>query len=433
MIRTKIKFVIDGRQLPSSANLDTNTSAILRQHQLIGSETKAVAFSGLIQSETEQLISLPKTFVLRSHRENLMFARMVIRAIRKYERGLSKEERSESTLIGRGLAISTALALLDDWMRHGEYRTDERLFRRDSRGRINWKRTISQLGPLYLENTPFYSEHIVQKRVPDTENFVRRIHHWAVHKSDRFFGWLVSEHGTVAPELIGLGDKGPGTKKECLRALTSALQKTFSDRKISLLKYLIEFVRESPEDDGKGGVVYGTRNFHHLWEEVCRSVLKSDSEDVKGILPQPRYVGLRGSNPSQRPDIVLVSPQHLVVLDAKYYDTTISLPGWSDLIKQFLYANTLEEVAAGKAVTNFLVFPSAQKVELLFSHLPYVVIQSAGAEVEKLGTIYCLHVSLEDLVRSYCLGRTDTDVRAKIFQLSDEIILKQATKRKFGG
>src|SRR5690606_31885121 len=122
----------------------------------------------------------------------------------------------------------------------------------------------------------------------------------------------------------------PFSKKESIRIARKFLNRTFSDRNSRLLRLLIRFIENTGEvGRSKVGGIYGTQYFQNVWEAVCANVLSNDFNSVKERIPQPKYEGLDQSKAiGQRPDIILVDAGIAAVVDAKYYDTKNSLPGW---------------------------------------------------------------------------------------------------------
>lgn len=107
-----------------------------------------------------------------------------------------------------------------------------------------------------------------------------------------------------------------------------------------------------------------------------------------------------------RTDIIACTTQGYALLDAKYYEanSSYSLPGWTDIAKQFVYEQALRKVVgADTCITNAFVFPvEGDKL------IPYSSIEMMFSKDDRLvdgfPKIKIIGLNVETVMNSYLNG-----------------------------
>ncbi|XRG77009.1 LlaJI family restriction endonuclease [Rossellomorea sp. GAMAL-10_SWC] len=289
--------------------------------------------------------------------------------------------------IGGNNSISSAFWIMEDFINNGLINLQKEINSINTSGRINWNRTINKLNPVLSNGNPLYLDFFSKNRNVDINNIIYRIHKYAVYQSLKRFGWLISyplEH--EESDLII-------DKDTAIHYLQIELQMTFIDREVNLYKNLIEFLNGSIENDKNNHIfTFLTPHFHTVWEKITDYIFDGIKDDEINI-PRPYWnVKHKIKYTKQIPDTIFISENKLFIVDAKYYRVE-KLPGWSDLVKQFFYANTLK---VPLDIKNILIFPSSHK-ETIIKYLGYAAIENN----DDLGYINGYTVDLIEAMKSY--------------------------------
>jgi hypothetical protein len=144
---------------------------------------------------------------------------------------------------------------------------------------------------------------------------------------------------------------------------------------------------------------------------------------LKSLLPQPEWESdLVGGHIAQRPDVFLVKNQGLYILDAKYYNYNVNIPGWHDVVKQLFYRHTMKSVARSREFTRLL--PEVREIYNAFLMPGYeddcVYIGRVHVpRVEDLGEIKAFAINQKKAFSAYAY-RNDTafvdDLQAAVVQ-----------------
>lgn len=104
-------------------------------------------------------------------------------------------------------------------------------------------------------------------------------------------------------------------------------------------------------------------------------------------------------------DIVIESAEEIVVADAKYYGTqsTVTAPGFADLLKQSFYSKGVEELSSGKSVKSVFVFPTWNDSYRLSKSGFYK--RETGEPTEWLNDVDCIYIDVSTLMQNYVSKR----------------------------
>lgn len=378
---------------------------------------KSVSFSGFLNSPSGLVVFLPKTTNLGLPPDALReYSRVVFKALIRFRRQNAASLVGDSGFLADDLIgvtqISLQIELITDWLTHGVYKSSEKRSRLALNGRIDWGATIRQIDPFVSKKRLVYPSFVVSESREHSRTLIARIHSWVIAQCDRTIGWLISADGSAraVPELTRVPVTLPCTAEAAIRSLRAELQTQYNSRKVLLLKSLITFIQQANKIDGSANV-FGSLKFWRVWETVCKSIVDNSYDTLKLNLPQPLYTGpdFRSAAARQIPDMLVLRDDKIIVIDAKYYDISKTLPGWGDIVKQFFYAKTLGHIKSTYKLANCFLFPMPTQA---LQSPTKVILMAKGPSSERLKEslnkefppIKCLYIDIYSAMRFYLNG-----------------------------
>jgi len=352
---------------------------------------------GFLVYKNDILIIFPKNFKISLNEFELVnqvqtLAQTLIRY--NNEKNLQSNELLGDIDSHNEEGIASALWLIHDYIEYGFIRKDSKKYS-DSGANIDWQRTMKTTQPIISSSNVLYLNPYYLKNKSDTENFIVNLHKYAIQKSMLKFAWILGykfeEYDPIFVEL-------PCEKTLAVYLLEKELNFTFSDREMKLINNLIEFIQGSHANSHKITIdTMATKYFHTVWEAMCKFVFKDQSNSLKSILPRPVWYLENGKTKEtqQIPDILVHQKleNNFYILDAKYYNSPKTLPGWQDLVKQFYYFYSLPQ--RFNKVYNILLFPG--QVEKKIEILGYIEMHNR----EELGRIFAYTLDVYSLMNDY--------------------------------
>lgn len=142
--------------------------------------------------------------------------------------------------------------------------------------------------------------------------------------------------------------------------LQAKIAHTFNENELLLFKNMLDIILYLDSSADKENFIFGTNNFHHIWEQLVDSVY--GEKDKEKFYPKV-YWRLNGSKAafsfgnsekrnSLRPDTIMIQnrgkpEQKIFVLDSKYYRYGATknpnhLPDSASVVKQLAYAEYID-------------------------------------------------------------------------------------------
>ncbi len=398
---------------------------------------KYLMFEKTINQEAEIKV-LMDLFNKFSHRENL--DRDIIEDMDLYS------EESDNKF------IPIVLFLIEDYLQNGIYYNEIDSVERDGAGEINWNITIDQVMPLYIKGNLLYPEVRTNCVSSDFHYIISKIHRIVIKECVDFINntglkYIINHKIDLDEMLID-----ESIDIEVLRyEIEKEIRVQFNDQKRRVLYSILAYLDEKASVLNEKILLYGTRNFKWIWEELCSIVFKNQfiadqhlSKYDKFMLFPPQWL-LRGSTDVQllednneismkknrlTPDILRVvdldGKKYILILDAKYYSIRtiqngrgelkiINNPGIGDVTKQYFYQMALADYMDKNNITgviNAFLFPSTSYTELMGEvKLDFM---------EKYPHIILIKLNVQDMVQMYC--------NRKIYDLEDIKLLFLKTK-----
>ena len=307
-----------------------------------------VSFVGIAIANNTLIVSLPKGDDSRGDPSNRIplteAVRILVRSLIQYEKDEPLEAMADEALSG-GERLRVAFKILEDYRVNGLVNRYKSVVRPNASGNVAWQKTISRTTPLCSDSSVVYPTTYARHYVSNSEDPLRRVQEQVVGECLDLLGEI---YGMKRPAGLGANPFSCSNK-----ALLSILEKekaaTYSQRELELVTLLAEYLRGSLSQAGDTSPsLFGSLYFEHVWEAACKVVF-CDEADLQRIMPQPEWelVHLEHGSAStkairQIPDVLARQNNVMYILDAKYYETSVSLPGWPDAVKQIYYQDTLE-------------------------------------------------------------------------------------------
>ena len=289
--------------------------------------------------------------------------------------------------------IHAYMFLISDFMNNGYYTENESVYRRSTSGKINWSRTIKQIRPQIIQDSPIYLEFITRRTNHNENELISQIHKTLVYESFSKIGWLFS---SFMPQKGNLAFNA-----NLFRAIVkSKIAQSFDERRLMLFHNMLLVIDYMDSSNDAKTFYFGTEHFEGVWEHLIDSVFgESDKEkfypkchwfiEGKGLANLSNDVYKKYS---LRPDTIMITNrgkenQKIFVLDSKYYKYGVSnfdydLPGTGSIVKQLAYAEYIEntpsslpknvkEVLNKNEIYNVFILPGENKSDSNLHYFGY--------------------------------------------------------------
>ncbi|WDV44050.1 LlaJI family restriction endonuclease [Clostridiaceae bacterium M8S5] len=333
-------------------------------------------FVGVLIIKEKVIFSLPK---YHKNKDKKALAKQILVLFKEYSgrENLNSEEIDsfgDLALINNYNMLSTIVFMINDYFENGLYSNEKSIYKLNGEEEINWSRTIDYINPIIIENNPVYLEFYTNAIKNDDTNYFRRLHMYILNECTKKLDELgLLEFLGLEPIRFDISNYTPETPQSIIYRINKELNIQYINRKQLLLKAMASFIsKEKMILDNLQISFYGTRSFHVVWEKTCGYVLNNKYETLKHLIDCPKWTSLNGKVHKAAtlvPDIISVSNDYFVILDAKYYlinlndEILYGNPGVEDVTKQYMYQlafNNYIKMKKFKQVKNLFVFPSEE-------------------------------------------------------------------------
>lgn len=333
-----------------------------------------VRFVGVIVAGPRAFMAVPKVPMAGTPSE---IAWDVIRALRVYASWIPQHHEPSPYLTtdartGPVNVMAIADWLIRDYLSNGLHRADRVERSLTGSGRVDWRKTVSQVPPSLSQGRPVYLQTVRRRSYLDVANLVSMIHLNILDTLSRTFAPLLGYRTLdLDQEPIQRLDGLPPVA-ECEAIIRKEMQSVYAERSLHLFRMLLLALRPVENGLEDGLHLYGTSSFHHVWEAACANAFGNDLARWTQVYPRPTWTAVGGASQTAdtfRPDIVIDlrsgEGRRLLIADAKYYDVSMppalkGQPGVNDVAKQIWYAEHLLPLARGEGydgVENVFLFP----------------------------------------------------------------------------
>ncbi len=378
-------------------------------------------FTGVLIINDIPVILFPKNYdIPESAMEKFKHAGIFVKVLLRYRDEPYHAESENQLLYGCGsdnARIAVAFQILEDYLANGILEREQISLSHTKSGRTDWGATIHTTIPMVNHRQILYDDTMIRIRKKDEENLIRKIHQYVVHEVISMWGWM---YDVSMPANLSDAACLPCRERDAIVALCNELKQTYIQREIRLIKNMILYLTaKSGLENRMNQEILGTQYFSFVWEAVCGYLFHNKYLMIREIIPQPEWEGIDGKI-SQRPDILSVEAETLYILDAKYYDYNINLPGWHDVVKQMFYRHTIVHNLNSKigkkllpnvcAVKNVFLFPGEESERL--KYLGCVKVK----EDPELGEVKAYAINQWDAMKTYAYRNND-GYRDELFEI----------------
>ena len=249
--------------------------------------------------------------------------------------------------------IHAYLYIINDFLNHGYYQQKEQIYRRSTSGKISWARTIKLIRPQLIDGSAVYLDFITHHTNHNENELITLIHKFCVHECFEKLGYLFSSY---IPQKSTLAFN----KNLFTAVIKTKASSTFNESELLLFKNMLDVINLMDSNGEKKDFIFGTDNFHHIWEQLVDQVYGESDKD--SFYPKVYWKLKNSSKPfsfsekrnSLRPDTIMITNrgkenQKIFVLDSKYYRYGATknpnhLPDSASVIKQIAYADYIAKV-----------------------------------------------------------------------------------------
>jgi len=302
--------------------------------------------------------------------------------------------------------------ILTHYSKHGYYQKLDEEIVLNGNGIIEWEKTINEINPFFSKGRPYYLNTYNSIKVSDSNSIIREMHKWAVNFCNNKYGIILGYKNLPLENSVS-DISQLGSEKFLLEILKREISQTYIDRDIQLLKSLITLItRISTFSRVNKLMLYGTRSFELVWEDICSFIFSNEVENFKSEIEKPTWINATDTSnfvkdnekDTLKPDIIKTytkdSNDYFIILDAKYYLTRydgkniFDNPGVNDIAKQQLYEKAFRH-KGNKVFRNVFLFPKQNQKEL-FKPFGY-----AKLEFISTNPIHLIYVSVEKAYAMY--------------------------------
>ncbi len=349
--------------------------------------------------------------------------------------------------------ISSFLWIIRDYLENGYYYNREKVFRRDSRGKISWKKTLKTT-PVISDGNIVYTK-LVTSLMSSTNDIVAQIYKLCLRYSFERVGWVFNLYESIDVQQLK-------TKEEMSYIISTELSKTFDDVKRQRFKHMLKIIDNVNDQDSmiNDSFDYGVKNYYHVYEKMIDKAFKGISEkELKRYFPSGHWM-FNGAtrevsaSSSLYPDTIYKrkiidkesneEKNEIFIFDSKMYKfglsrSIVDLPATDSIQKQITYGDYVKfTVDKNSKVRNAFVLPfnkqtfKYRKDDLKVSdNLCYIGYAFADWQNDERDEdhdyIYLFMIDFNYLLMNYDKKNNDVDL---ICDLIDELLEAQRINKR---
>lgn len=342
--------------------------------------------------------------------------------------------------------INAYIFIIKDFLSNGYYSKKETVYKKNCCGKINWSKTIKQTRPQIIDDQAFYFDFISQKNSYSENELIAKIHKFCVYECFSKLGFLFTNFMPQKSEI-------KLNKPLFISSIRKAASETFNENTLLLFKNMIDVLNFLDSSNEEKNFIYGTKNFHHIWESLVDSAFgESDKEKfypkvywkLNGEKDAYDFSGDEKRN-SLRPDTIMIQNrgkqgQKIFVLDSKYYRYGVTgiknhLPSSESIVKQLAYAEYIEKEESKipkkvkqhftqNSIFNAFIMPSDLQEEnykmktIGFASADFVLPQSATETKKSWHKIYGILLDTKTLMQNHAKNDKSIEELASVIENS---------------
>lgn len=310
-------------------------------------------------------------------RKEILLLISVLRHYRPEDKKKKAKENENNNL--QYFPLYAYIYVFNYFLKNGYYKTREKIYKKDTSGKINWNKTIKQIKPDINNGNVVYLEFITNKINYNDEELITIINKYCVYESFEKIGCLFTSFKPQNPHI-------KCRDKLFKSILKQKIESTFNDEDRTLFQNMLDIITQKNRDSEKNEFFYGTNEFHIVWEQMIDDVF-GDKKNNYDYHPHI-YWNINDKNnltSTLIPDTLKFdkNKNKVYILDAKYYRSgnnldVSHLPSAESVPKQLVYAKRLETNKKlgfeGEKIYNAFILPyeSHNRNDEQFEYLGWV-------------------------------------------------------------
>lgn len=251
------------------------------------------------------------------------------------------------------IPLLSYLWIIRDYLMNGFYINREKVYKRNQKGKIDWKRTINGQ-PIISRGNVIYKDIVVAVK-SDLDNIILEIHKYCVKKSIDILGWLFRIKSSV---FIQTKPFYKELKSLYIDTLKKELNKTYDDSRKERLKHMLSIIEGLSDNQNTNELVYGVDSYAYVFERMINSIFGNRetskfTPSANWHLKSKEYAPFASSD--LRPDTILIHDNIAYILDSKFYRFGYTadnkdLPETTSIQKQITYGDFIKNNKMGEEI-----------------------------------------------------------------------------------
>lgn len=272
------------------------------------------------------------------------------------------------------------------YLQNDYYKENEEVYVPGTSGPVSMKVTINKIQPIVQKAGFVFPNLMVRKNNDTDKHLITEINKYCVYESFIKLGWIYKYKLPKPAEV-----RNPNLKVY-KSILQQKLEQANNDTLKELFQSMLAIIDFRNSADNPEEFYFGTNNFEYIWEKLIDETYGVGNKDY--YFPKTSWRLNYGEryNPALEPDTIMLTDNHICVLDAKYFKYGVSgkhsdLPKSTDINKQITYAEYIaenskfeEEIKSGKQVLNAFLMPFSRIDNKFGINEKYFSIGEAQAE-----------------------------------------------------
>lgn len=277
--------------------------------------------------------------------------------------------------------IESYLWIIRDYIENGIYESKVIAYKRNTNGKLNWKRTIM--------NTPYISKHgfiypdLIVSQIDYHQNEISKIYKFALKIACDRIGWLYDL-------FFDINDLSLLSINQMEHIISNELRNTFEDKKKKRFKIMLNILNNVSDDVKESdNCTFGINNYYYVYEKMIDSFFRGIQGNEKKVYNPPTYWHIQNrdkQNAPLEPDTICIKEidknRITYILDAKDYEfadnmkNSKGLPGSQSIQKQITY---------GDYVMNYIDSFDIKNGKILSSKIRNIFILPFDSKKENYG------------------------------------------------
>lgn len=298
------------------------------------------------------------------------------------------------------IPIQSYLYILSDYFSNGLYNCIEKKYRKEPRGKINWKRTFKN--NYYLQdNQPFYLDTVIEYNKAQT-NIISLLQLYCVNKAIDMLVFL----GDYRKPFSELTDKQIKDNIGYYNNIIDKELKSTNHDKKKLLLMNIKSIINDCSNSNQTTRSFGTEHYHYAFEKMIDSLF-SNQKDISEFYPTALWFmeGREEFESSKlREDTIWIGEKEAYVIDSKYYRYGIDpvdslLPNTKSIYKQIVYGEYVKKkLGEDYKVYNVFVIPSNQNQFIEYKGKANMKLLDKNKTTDE---IYLCFINMNEVINRY--------------------------------